>query len=142
MVSTMRHDHHHPWCVEEHYPFAANPSTAKASSSLTLLQIRRTGSDRYLLSPELVADYLVNNGLFVHEDATYIDHNHRETNNKMLNRLLGKGLMAAMRYVSPTEKGLADVIDTLKYYPLSPKYEFALDDAVRLSAAPAHIEPL
>jgi len=36
--------------------------------------------------------------------------------------------MAAMRYVSPTEKGIADVIDTMKYYPLSSTYEFALDD--------------
>jgi len=97
-----------------------------------ILQTSRPGSDRILLEPKLVAEYLVNNGLFIHEDATYIDHHHRKTNEKMLNRLLGKGLMAAMRYVSPTEKGIADVVDTMKYYPLSSKFEFALDDAVSL----------
>lgn len=94
-------------------------------------QLKRRDSPRTLLGPRLVADYLTNNGVFMYEGEKYVDVEHRTANENMLKRFMAKGLVGAMRWVHPTTQTLADVVDTLHYYPLSADYEFALADVVR-----------
>lgn len=87
-----------------------------------------------LLSPDLIVEHLLNNGVFEHEGERYIDHNHRAHNDGFLRRLAGKGIYQALKYVPmPGRLHDAESWNTREYIPISEAYEFAVDDVVSCS---------
>lgn len=98
---------------------------------MLLRQVRRHEQPRTLLSPDLVVEHLLNNGVFEHDGEQYVDHNHRAYNNGYLRRLAGKGIYHAVKWVAkPGRLHDAAAWNSVEYVPLSEAYEFAVKDVV------------
>lgn len=96
---------------------------------------KRQGSAHTLLSAELVAKHLTQNGIFVHEGEEYIDEEHRQLNDNVFRHLIGKGITGGLRYyMRKNKKTFSDVIDTVFHIPLTSTYEFAVEDVPEIYA--------
>lgn len=82
------------------------------------------------MSAAQVAQYLSQNGIFEHDGVTFTDHHHRRANEALFRKLVGRGMTAGLRWASQSGISVADITDSIKYYPLSVNYEFAIADAV------------
>ena len=98
-------------------------------------QTKRHGSAHTLLSAELVAKHLTQNGIFVHDGEEYIDEEHRQLNDNVFRHLIGKGITGGLRYyMRKNKKTFSDVIDTVFHVPLTSTYEFAVEDVPEIYA--------
>ena len=98
-------------------------------------QTKRDGSAHTLLSAELVAAHLTQNGRFHHEGEEYIDEEHRQLNDNVFRTLLGKGITGGLRYyLRANKQTFADTIDSVFHVPLASTYEFAVQDVPEIYA--------
>lgn len=92
---------------------------------------KRAGSHRTVLSPKLLVDFALNDGVFYHNGKRYIDTDHQSRNARITNRALGFGLSSIAKYVA---KPLAQVAGTpwqeREFYALTSEYEFRPSEIV------------
>lgn len=115
MVSVSRH------ILYSCLPHLTCPSQVKRSADTT----------RVLLSADLVAEHLVNNGIFTHEGIKHIDRGHRAHNEGALRRIAGRGIATAIKYAfRPGVVYNEERWNAVSYVPLSDTYEFDVKDVV------------
>lgn len=97
-----------------------------------LLQTRRSEhTHRTLLSPDLVAEHLVNNGIFTYRGVEHIDLGHRAHNEGVLRRIAGRGISAAMKYALKFNVEYGEKQwNAMDYFGFSETYEFDIRDVV------------
>lgn len=84
-----------------------------------------------VLSPDLMAELLVNNGAFTHDGVEHLDVNYRGHNAGVLRRLAGRGISSAINLAFREGADYdADMWNSMEYMAISESYEFAVKDVV------------
>lgn len=90
---------------------------------------------RSLLSADLVAEHLANNGVFTYAGIKHVDRGFQGHNEGVLRRLSGRGIHAALKLVRRYSREYdEDMWNALgDHVPISEHYEFAIKDVVSLN---------
>lgn len=92
---------------------------------------KRAGSHRRIVSPKLLVDYLMNDGVFYHNGKRYIDTSHQSKSVNFHRRALSYGLSNIAKYApKPLLGRAAPLWEEQDYYSFSPDFEFKLSDVV------------
>lgn len=96
------------------------------------VQVKRSQhAPKTVLSADLMAELLVNNGVFSHEGIEHVDRNYQGHNEGVLRRLAGRGISAAINLAFREGADYdADMWNSMEYMAISESYEFAVKDVV------------
>ncbi|KAK9897968.1 hypothetical protein P389DRAFT_195548 [Cystobasidium minutum MCA 4210] len=96
---------------------------------------RSEETTRTLLSPALVAEHLINNGVFTYRGVEHVDVGHRAHNEGVLRRIAGRGLSRALKYAMKFNVEYdAEKWNQMDYFGFSDSYEFDVNDVPEIYA--------